>query len=150
MRASTTKIETILEGKGSDVHSLSPDASVYRAIELMAERSIGAVLVVENDRLVGILSERDYARKVILKGKQSKETRISEIMSSPVTVITADCTVDEAMSVMTQKRCRHLPVQRGEQVVGVVSIGDLVKAIIADQAETIQHLHAYIAGQYPG
>jgi CBS domain-containing protein len=104
----------------------------------------------ENERLVGILSERDYARKVILKGKMSRETRISEIMSSPVTVITPDCTVDEAMSVMTQKHFRHLPVQRGEQVIGVVSIGDLVKAIISDQAETIEHLNAYIAGQYPG
>jgi CBS domain-containing protein len=150
MRASTSTIQTILEGKGSVVHSLEPDAFVYRAIQLMAEMSIGAVLVMEHGRLAGILSERDYARKVILKSKSSRETRIAEIMSSPVTVITPECTVDEAMSVMTQKRIRHLPVQQGEQVLGVVSIGDLVKAIISDQAETIEHLHAYIAGQYPG
>ena len=146
----STSIQSILERKGSDVYWLSPEASVYQAIEVMAERGVGAVLVLEDDRLVGIVSERDYARKVILKGKSSKDTPIKEIMTSPVTFVTADCTLDEAMSIMTEKHIRHLPVQEGDRVVGVVSIGDMVKAINNAQAETISHLHAYIGGQYPG
>ena len=116
----------------------------------MAEAGVGALLIMDGDRLVGIMSERDYARKVILRGKHSRDTPVTEIMSSPVVFVTPDCTVDEAMSIMTEKHIRHLPVQQGETVVGVVSIGDLVKAIIDQQAETIQHLHSYIGGQYPG
>ena len=149
MTASST-VQAILEGKGRNIYSLPPDASVYGAIELMAEKGIGAVLVMDGGELAGILSERDYARKVILKGKLSRETKVAEIMSSPVMVVTPDCTVDEAMTVMTEKHIRHLPVQQGNELIGVVSIGDLVKAIISDQKETIGHLHAYIASQYPG
>jgi CBS domain-containing protein len=143
-------IQSILEGKGGAIYWLAPDTSVFHAIELMAEKGVGAVLVMENDRLIGIVSERDYARKITLKGKNSRETRVSEIMTSPVLVVTPDCTIDEGMKVMTEKHIRHLPVQVGERVVGVVSIGDLVKAIINAQAETIDHLQTYISGQYPG
>jgi len=143
-------VVSILEGKGREIFWLPPDASVYSAIELMSEKGIGAVLVMEGNKLLGILSERDYARKVILKGKHSRETPIREIMSAPVIVVTPECTVDEAMGVMTLKRIRHLPVERDGAVVGVISIGDLVKKIISTQAETIEQLHGYISGQYPG
>lgn len=143
-------VQSLLEGKGSAIYHLPPDSLVFDCITLMAEAGVGALLIMDGDRLVGIMSERDYARKVILKGKNSRDTPVKEIMSSPVTFITPDCTVDEALSIMTEKHIRHLPVQQDEKVVGVVSIGDLVKAIIDQQAETIQHLHAYIGGQYPG
>ncbi len=143
-------VQSILEGKGNEIYWLSPDATVFECIRHMAEKGVGALMIMESNRLVGIMSERDYARKVILQGKVSRDTPVKEIMSSPVTFITPDCSVDEALSVMTEKHIRHLPVQEDEKVLGVVSIGDLVKAIINQQAETIQHLHAYIGGQYPG
>jgi len=145
----TTSIRLLLDTKGKDVYSLSPEDSVFQAIETMATKSVGALLVLQEEKLVGIVSERDYARKVILKGRHSKESLIREIMTSPVTYISPSCTVDEAMALMTEKRIRHLPVVDGERVVGVVSIGDLVKHIIDEQAATIGHLHAYITGQYP-
>jgi CBS domain-containing protein len=144
-----TPIRFVLGAKSSDVYWLPPDASVYQAIELMATKSIGAVLVLEEGKLVGIMSERDYARKVILKGKSSRETPIKEIMSSPVIFVTPDCRVDEAMSLMTERRIRHLPIVEHGRVVGVVSIGDLVKFLVNEQAATINHLHAYITGRYP-
>ena len=145
----TTSIRSLLDLKGKDVYWLSPEDSVFQAIETMATKSVGALLVLQEEKLVGIVSERDYARKVILKGRHSKESLIREIMTSPVTYISPSCTVDEAMALMTEKRIRHLPVVDGERVVGVVSIGDLVKHIIDEQAATISHLHAYITGQYP-
>jgi CBS domain-containing protein len=145
----TTPIRSVLAAKGSEIYGLPPDASVFSAIEMMATRSVGALLVIQDGKLIGILSERDYARKVILLGRASKDTRIKEIMTSPVTFVTPDCTVDEAMSLMTQKRIRHLPILENEQVIGLVSIGDLVKYIVSEQADTIEHLHAYITGQYP-
>jgi CBS domain-containing protein len=145
----TTSIKSLLDAKGKDVYGLSPDDSVFQAIEMMAAKGVGALLVLRDGKLVGILSERDYARKVILKGRISKETYIKEIMTSPVTYVSPACTADEAMALMTEKRIRHLPVVDGERVVGVVSIGDLVKYIIDEQAATIGHLHAYITGQYP-
>ncbi len=142
-------VRMILKKKGQQLWSLPPEASVYEAIEMMAEKSAGALLVISEGRLVGIISERDYARKVILKGKFSKETRIEEIMSSPVITTTVDSTADECLRMMTEKRIRHLPVMDGGRLVGVVSIGDLVKAIISLQAETIQQLSSYIEGKHP-
>ena len=146
----TENIASILKTKGSTVWSVAPDTTVYDALALMAERSIGSVLVLSDGRLAGILSERDYARKIVLQGKSSKDTPVHEIMTrSPVTV-TPEHTVDECMVIMTQTRVRHLPVLVGDRVAGIVSIGDLVNAIISEQADTINHLHTYIrGGTYP-
>lgn len=148
--AHSTPLNSILEKKGRTTYSLAPDATVYEAVKLMAENSIGSVLIKDGEELVGIFGERDYARKIVLRGRLSKETPLRDAMSSPVQFVTADCTVDEAMSIMTELRIRHLPVLHGGAVVGVVSIGDLVRWIVDEQAAQIDHLHAYITGQYPG
>jgi CBS domain-containing protein len=148
--APAVTLESILAKKGAEVLSLPPAASVYDAIAIMARSSIGALPVLDGEKLIGIISERDYARKVILKGKLSKETAVKEIMTSPVHFVTPDCTVDEAMRVMTEHRIRHLPVLTGDRIVGIVSIGDLVRSLVDQQAATIEQLHNYITGQYPG
>ena len=142
-------VKLILNRKGPDIWSVPPDASVYSAIELMADKRVGALLVIEEGTLVGIISERDYARKVILQGRSSKSTFVDEIMTpSPITVDM--CTsVQEAMQVMTENRVRHLPVVENGTLRGVLSLGDLVNWIITVQDETIEHLQHYIAGQYP-
>ena len=139
-------VKHLLDSKGRDVISIEPNASVLDAIKLMAEKGIGAVVVMDGSALAGIVTERDYARKVILKGRSSRETPVQDIMSADVRTTTVDQTVDSCMNMMTDKRIRHLPVVDGDEVTGMVSIGDLVKAIIADQKEAIEQLEHYITG----
>jgi len=137
-------IGQLLQIKGHDVWSIAPDAPVYDAIKLMANKGVGALLVLEAGKLVGIVSERDYARKVILKGKTSKGTPVKDIMTPHVIYTSPDQTIEKCMALMTAKHIRHLPVLEGDQLVGIVSIGDLVKAIISEQATLIQQLENHI------
>jgi CBS domain-containing protein len=146
----TDTASAVLKQKGQDVCSVPPDVWVYDAIEMMADKHVGALLVIHEGRLVGIISERDYARKVILEGKSSKQTRVLEIMTSPAISVAPERTVEDCMRIMTNNHIRHLPIVENEKVLGVVSIGDLVKWIISAHEETIQHLQHYIAGGYPG
>ena len=141
-------IGEILNHKGSQVWTISPDATVFDAIQLMADKNIGALLVTEGERLVGIVTERDYTRKVALKGKVSKQTAVREILSGQFIQVQPDHTVEECMRLMTDHRVRHLPVLEGERIVGMISIGDLVNWIISAQHSTIQQLQTYISG-YP-
>ena len=147
-RSPMTTIARLLESKGHDIWSIPPDASVYQAIELMAEKGVGALPVVEGEKLVGIVSERDYARKVILKGKTSRETPVRDIMTDQVFYVRPEQTVDECMALMTAKRIRHLPVLVDDRLVGIVSIGDLVKSVISEKDVLIQQLESYITGKY--
>lgn len=143
-------VKQILNQKGRDVWSVPPDATIYEALELMAEKNIGAVLVMEDDALVGIFSERDYARKVVLQGRSSRETPVREEMTEEVICVRPDQSVEGCMSLMTEKRIRHLPVLEGDSVAGVISIGDVVKSVISQQANTIEHLENYITtGRHP-
>jgi len=142
----TGKIGALIEKKGSRVWSLAPTATIYDALAMMAEKGVGALLIVDEGQLLGILSERDYARKVLLKGRSSRDTAVTEIMSSPVVSVSPSQTVEECMHIVTDKRIRHLPVIENGRIVGIVSIGDLVNWVITAQRETIHHLEAYIAG----
>ena len=142
----TTTMAAVLKQKSPEVWSTQPGASVYEAIEMMAEKKVGALLVMEDGEVRGILSERDYARKVILQGRSSKETAVAEIMSSPVISATSKHTVADCMRTITEKRIRHLPIVESGKVLGMISIGDLVRFVISEQEETIRHLEAYISG----
>lgn len=139
-------LKQLLRDKPRHIWSISPDALVFDALKLMAEKEVGALLVLEGERLVGIMSERDYARKVILKGKSSLDTPVREIMTPKVFFVRAEQTVEECMALMTDKRIRHLPVMVGEKVIGVLSIGDLVKATIDEKEFMIRQLENYITG----
>jgi CBS domain-containing protein len=139
-------VSDILESKGHDIWAVNPDDTVYDSLQLMADKEIGALLVMEGDKLVGIVTERDYARKVILEGKSSKKSSVSEIMTKRVLCVSPERTIDECMALMTDKRVRHLPALDHKRVVGVLSIGDLVKAMISEQQVLIDQLQHYIAG----
>ncbi len=141
-------IREILNYKGSTVWSIQPEATVLEAIQVMADKNVGALLVLKDDRLLGVLSERDYTRKVVLKGRSSKDTPVRDILSGRVVSVSPDHTVDECLRLMTEHRIRHLPVMDGGKVLGVISIGDLVNWIISSQSSTIQQLETYITG-YP-
>lgn len=137
-------VTQLLQVKGREVHAVAPDTSVFDAIKLMAQKGIGALVVLDQGRLAGMLSERDYARKVILAGRSSQSTAVREIMSDKVVTVRPEQTVEDCMALMTDQRIRHLPVVDGGKLVGVVSIGDLVKEVIADREETIKQLESYI------
>lgn len=139
-------VNEILNKKGYEIWSISPDATVFQALELMSQKEVGALLVMENNNLVGILSERDYARKVILQGKSSKDLPVREIMSSRVIYVTRDHSVEDCMALMINKRIRHLPVMEGDNLAGVISIGDVVKAVIDEKEFEIDQLVQYIKG----
>lgn len=137
-------VRQLLQSKGGVIHSIAPDASVFDALKLMAEKDVGALVVLEDGRLAGIMSERDYARKVILLGKSSHEITVRDIMTGKVVTVQPANTVDECMALMTNKRIRHLPVTEGDRLAGLLSIGDLVKEVIAEQEQTIRQLESYI------
>jgi CBS domain-containing protein len=139
-------IHEILDYKGTAVWTISPDTTVFEAIQLMSDKNVGALLVTERDKLVGIISERDYTRKVALKGKSSKELKVREIITDKVLSVTPAHTVEDCMRLMTENRVRHLPVLEGDKLIGVVSIGDLVNWIISAQSTTIRQLETYISG----
>lgn len=141
-------LDAILRHKNVSVCSISPHATVFEAIQMMADHNIGSVLVVSDGQLLGVLTERDYTRKVILKGRQSRQTLVNEIMTTPVVTAPLDCLIDEALRLMSEKRIRHIPVVEEGNVIGVVSLGDLIKWVIAAQDATISQLESYITGSY--
>jgi CBS domain-containing protein len=143
---SSGTIREILAHKGGSIWTVSPETTVYDAIKLMAEKNVGALLVTRQDKLAGIISERDYTRKVILMGRASKDTRVNEILSGHVVSVSPDHTVEQCLRLMTEHRVRHLPVLNGDMIVGIVSIGDLVNSIISAQSSTIHQLETYITG----
>ena len=140
-------VKHLLDSKGRHIISVAPGASVFEAIKIMADKTIGSLLVMEDDEICGIITERDYARKVIIKGRSSESTMVSEIMSTEVLTTSSSQSVNSCMELMTEKRIRHLPVVEDNRVIGMISIGDLVEAIISDQQEEIQQLEHYISGQ---
>lgn len=138
-------VQHLLDAKGDDVIAITPEASVFDAIKLMADKGVGSLLVMEGDQLKGIVTERDYARKVIIKGRSSESTAVAEIMTADVMTATTDQTLNQCMTLMTEKRIRHLPVVAGAAVIGMLSMRDLVQAIISDQQEEIEYLEQYIS-----
>ena len=146
----TGNISTVLNRKGGCVWSISPDATVFEAIQLMAEKNVGALLVMSGAQLAGIVTERDYTRNVALKGKSSRETKVREIISHQLVAVTPEHSVEDCMKLMTEHRVRHLPVLAGDALIGVVSIGDLVNWTISAQNVALEQMEHYIAGVYPG
>jgi CBS domain-containing protein len=146
--ATMIAVRDILQGKGNQVWSVTPETTVFDALVLMAEKNVGALLVLEGEKIAGIFSERDYARKIILKGKASKETFVKEIMTPEVTTVGPGQSVEECMGLMTQHRIRHLPVLEGGKLIGLVSIGDVVKAVISAKEFIIEQLETYITGRF--
>ena len=142
-----TYVEQLLKTKGNKIWSIAPQATVYEALQIMSEKDVGALLVLDKGNLVGIFSERDYARKLILKGRFSKDTTVGELMTREVLYIESQSTIEDCMALMTAKRVRHLPVLENERLIGIVTIGDVVKQIISDQEFTIQQLERYIKGE---
>jgi CBS domain-containing protein len=143
-----TTVRKLLESKPQNTWTIEPGATAYEALQVMSEKNVGALLVLEDSKLVGVFSERDYARKVILMGKSSKNTTVGELMTHPVYYVTPDLTIGDCMALMTERRVRHLPVMENNRVVGVVSIGDVVNRIITEQQITIRDLESYITGGY--
>ena len=139
-------VANILEAKGSEVFSVAPGASVYEALQILADKNVGALVVMDGETLVGIISERDYARKVILVDRSSKSTSVSEIMSTAVSTVEPATSIEECMALMTERHFRHLPILEGDTLVGMISIGDVVKAVIADLAAMVEQLDNYIRG----
>ena len=137
-------VARLLDEKGTDVWTIEPGSSVYRALEVMAEHGVGALVVMEHDRPVGIISERDYARKVILLDRGSRDTTVSEIMTSDLKTVTRDETISDCMELMTEQRIRHLPVVEDDRLIGIISIGDVVRAVISEQQYLIEQLEGYI------
>ena len=142
-----TYVEQLLKTKGNEIWSIAPQATVYEALQIMSEKDVGALLVLDKGNLVGIFSERDYARKLILKGRFSKDTTVGELMTREVLYIESQSTIEDCMALMTAKRVRHLPVLENERLIGIVTIGDVVKQVISDQEFTIQQLERYIKGE---
>ena len=142
-----TYVEQLLKTKGNEIWSIAPQATVYEALQIMSEKDVGALLVLDKGNLVGIFSERDYARKLILKGRFSKDTTVGELMTREVLYIESQSTIEHCMALMTAKRVRHLPVLENERLIGIVTIGDVVKQVISDQEFTIQQLERYIKGE---
>ena len=142
-------VRDILRDKGTTVYSISPDDTVYDALKLMAEKNVGSLLVLDEGRIAGVISERDYARKIVLKDKFSKETKVKEIMTADVATVTPATDLEQCMGLVTEKRLRHLPVVESDRVVGIISIGDIVKGIIDHKERIIQQLESYIRGTHP-
>lgn len=142
-------VDALLREKGTEVHSIAPDTTVFEALKMMRTKNIGALLVMRDEKLVGIISERDYARKVAIEGRDSRVTPVSDIVTAAVRTVTRVTTVQDCMELMSEHRVRHLPVVEDAKVVGLISVGDLVKWIIQAQSATIDQLQSYISGQYP-
>lgn len=143
-----TTVGNLLTTKGSEIWSIGPDNSVFEALEMMAEKNVSGLLILENDKLVGIFTERDYARKLILKGRLSKNTKVSDLMTKNILYVETQNTIEDCMKLMTVKRIRHLPVLDNGRLIGILTIGDLVKQIISEQQTTIHQLENYISGGY--
>jgi CBS domain-containing protein len=141
-------VRQILQSKGGDIWSIAPQESAFKALQIMADKEIGVLLVIDGEKLVGIFSERDYARKVILKGKSSKETSVGDLMTQEVLYIAPDATMEDCMALMTAKQIRHLPVLENEMLIGIITLGDVVNQVISDQKITIRELEKYIIGGY--